>query len=606
MRLPRSTIRRPARLALVTAMLAACGLAGAATTWSPDRPTEVRIGSLVVGDNKYDNVVITVGGVLGFSPTGPNRTYDSFNPANGQVTIATLTVGSQSFYDVVVTVGGLVSVGGGGALPALVPNDPLFSRQWHLKNTGQSGAGGPAALAGEDLNIGKAWQLATGTGVQIAVIDDGLDIFHEDLRVVAGKSWDYRTNAYGDPSSSTSSHGTSCGGLAAAIGDNNLGVTGVAFNARLVGYNLLAATTGAFGADAVTKDLASNHIYTNSYGAADSNGLLAPADDLWRDAIRTGISTGRGGKGAIYTWAAGNGAPEDRSDYDGQANFQGVLAIGALNDQGQRSSYSEPGSNLLVTAYGGEFCSTQTTTTTDVSGAGGYNDGNKPQDITGSPNYTRCMNGTSAATPQAAGVAALLLETNPALTWRDVRAIFARTARKTDPANAGWVTNGGGLHVNHEYGYGAIDALAAVRAAPGWALLPAQKTATQAATMGGPLAIADNGAAATSSLTLQGSGIGKLEFVDLAITSNHTNVGDLEITLTSPGGTRSTVSVVHECKDTAANAVTCGAALAGGFTFGIARLMGEAADGNWTLSVRDGKTGETGSVSAWSIKAYGY
>lgn len=607
MRLPRSTIRRPARLALVTALLAAtCGLAGAATTWSPDRPTEVRIGSLVVGDNKYENVVVTVGSVLGFSATGPNRSYDSFNPSNGQLTIATLTVGSQSFYDVVITLGGLVSVGGGAPLAALVPNDPLFSRQWHLKNTGQSGAGGPAALAGEDLNVGKAWQLATGTGIQIAVIDDGLDVSHEDLRVVAGKSWDYRTNSYGDPSSSTSSHGTSCGGLAAAIGDNNLGVTGVAFNARLVGYNLLAATTGAFGADAVTKDLASNHIYTNSYGAADSNGLLAPADELWRDAIRTGITSGRGGKGAIYTWAAGNGAPEDRSDYDGQANFQGVLAIGAMNDQGQRSSYSEPGSNVLVAAYGGEFCSTQTTTTTDVSGAGGYNDGNKPQDITGSPNYTRCMNGTSAATPQAAGVAALLLETNPALTWRDVRAIFARTARKTDPNNAGWVTNGGGLHVNHEYGYGAIDALAAVRAAAGWSLLPAQKTATQAATLGSALAIADDGPAATSSLTLQGSGIGKLEFVELAITSNHTNVGNLEITLTSPAGTRSTVSAVRDCKDTAGNAVTCGAALEGGFTFGIVRLMGEAADGNWTLSVRDGKTGETGSVSAWSIKAYGY
>lgn len=601
------SIPRPARLALACALwAAACGLAGAATTWSPDRPTELRIGSLVVGDNRYENVVINIAGVVGFSATGPNRTYDSFNPSNGQITIASLTVGGQTFYDVVVTLGGLVSVAGAAPLAALVPNDPLFSRQWHLRNTGQSGAGGPAALAGEDLNVGKAWQLSTGTGVQIAVVDDGLDIFHEDLRVVAGKSWDYRTNAYGDPSSSTSSHGTSCGGLAAAIGNNNLGVTGVAFNARLVGYNLLSATTGAFGADAVTRDLASNHIYTNSYGAADSNGLLAPADELWRDAIRTGITTGRGGKGAIYTWAAGNGAPEDRSDYDGQANFQGVLAIGALNDQGQRSSYSEPGSNVLVTAYGGEFCGTQTTTTTDVSGAPGYNDGNKPEDITGSPNYTRCMNGTSAATPQAAGVAALLLETNPALTWRDVRAIFARTARKTDPANAGWVTNGGGLHVNHEYGYGAIDALAAVRAAAGWAPLPAQKTATQAATLGSPLAIADNGAAATSSLTLQGSGIGKLEFVDLSITSNHTNVGDLEITLTSPAGTRSTVSVVHDCKDTAGGAVTCGTALETGFTFGIVRLMGEAADGNWTLSVRDGRTGETGSVSAWSIKAYGY
>lgn len=597
---------RPGRTAVAALLALAAGAGHAVTTWDPARPAEVRIGSLVLGDTQYTDLVVTLGEVIRFSAIGPTRTYDTYNPANGQLTIASVGVGGTTLHDVVVTVAGVVSVGGAAALADLVPNDPLFDRQWHLKNTGQSGAGGPAAKAGEDLNIGKAWQLATGTGIQIAVVDDGLDIHHPDLNVAPGKSWDFRTNAYGDPSSSTGSHGTSCGGLAAAIGNNHQGVTGVAFNARLVGYNLLAATTGSFGAEAVTKDLADNHIYTNSYGATDSNGLISPADEIWMDAIHTGTTTGRNGKGVVYTWAAGNGAPEDRSDYDGQANHPGVLAIGALTDQGMRASYSESGSNVLVAAYGGEFCDTQTTTTTDVSGPSGSNDGSNPQDLTGQPDYTRCMNGTSAATPQAAGVAALLLETNPSLSWRDVRAIFARTARKNDPTNPGWAVNAAGYAINHEYGYGVLDALAATKAAAGWINLPAQKTAVQVAALTAPLAVPDNAAAVTSTLTLQGSGIGKLEFVELSLTSDHPNVGDLEIVLTSPGGTASTVSVVHDCKDTAAQTVTCGAALAAGFRFGIVRLMDEAADGTWTLSVRDGVATQSGAVSAWGIKAHGH
>lgn len=584
--------------------LAAASLASsAATTWDPARPSEVRVGSLVFGDTHFTDLVVTLGGLVSYSTSGPTRTYDSFNPANGQLTIASIVVGTTTLYDVVITVGGLVSVGGANPLTELTPNDPLFTNQWHLKNTGQSGVGGPAAKVGEDLNVGKAWRYATGTGIRIAVVDDGMDIAHEDLKVVAGKSWDYRVNAYGDPSSSSSSHGTSCAGLAAAMGNNSKGVTGVAFNASLVGYNLLAATTGSFGADAVTKDLADNHIYTNSYGAPDGNGLIHQTDQAWREAITTGITTGRSGKGVVYTWAAGNGATDnDRSDYDGQANFHGVLAIGSLNDQGTRSSYSEPGSNLLVMAYGGEFCSTQTTTTTDVTGPTGYNDGNKPEDYANNPDYTRCMNGTSAATPEAAGAVALLLETNPSLTWRDVRGLLATTARKTDPSNADWLTNGAGFKVNHEYGYGVVDALAAVKAAPTWPLLPVQKTANQIAVLTSPLAIPDNADAVTSTVSLSGSGIGKLEFVELALTSDHPNVGNLEIKLTSPAGTSSTVSVVRDCKDVA----TCGSSFSSGFTFGIARLMGEAADGTWTLSVRDGKAGDSGAISAWSIKAYGY
>lgn len=601
----RNKLRRQG-VGLAAAITVAAGCAQAATTYDP-ATNRLHVSTIVVGDTRYNDVVVTFSSIVSLGNGVQTRTYDSYNPANNQLTISAITVGATTYTDVVVALSGVVSVGGGGPLAELLPNDPLFADQWHLKNTGQPGRSGVAGKLGEDLNVALAWNFATGTGIQIAVVDDGLDINHEDLSIVAGKSWDYRVNDYGDPSSSTGSHGTSCAGLAAARGNNSLGVAGVAYNARLVGYNLLSATTGSYGADAVIKDLSANHIYTNSYGAADSNGLFAPSSEVWRQAIDTGISTGRGGKGAVYTWAAGNGAPDDRSDYDGQANYQGVLAIGALNDQGLKSSYSEPGSNLLVMAYGGEFCSTHTTTTVDISGAPGYNDGaTKPDDYANMPHYTRCMNGTSAATPEAAGAVALLLEANPALTWRDVRLILASTARKNDPSHADWVTNGGGYKVNHDYGYGSIDATAAVRAAQTWQNMAPQQTSTQAAAIANGLVMADNGAATVSTLALTGSGIGKIEFVDVNLTTDHPDAGDLEIILTSPAGTASTLSVVHACKDSTEAPVTCGDAMANGIRFGVARLMGEAADGTWTLSVRDGKEGNTGTLSAWGIKVYGY
>lgn len=569
----------------------------------------VTIGSLVIGATEYRNIVLVPGSLVSFSTAPATATDDVFDFATGQLTIRSLTVNGVTYTNVVITVASLISVGssvpvGTVSTTPVVPNDPLFPDQWHLKNTGQAGRDAPG-VSGEDINVSVAWNTATGKGIQIAIIDDGLDIHHEDLAVVAGKSWDYRVNAYGDPSSGTSSHGTSCGGLAAAIGNNGIGVTGVAFDAKLVGYNLLAATTGSFGADSVTKDLGSNHIYSNSYGSTDSLGTLQPSDDAWQQAIETGISTGRGGKGAIYTWAAGNGAPTDRTDYDGQGNYHGVFAVGSLNDKGQKSSYSEPGSNLLVSAFGGEFCSTHTTTTVDVSGSAGYNDGTtKPEDYAGKPNYTRCMNGTSAATPEVSGVAALVLQTNPALTWRDVRLVLAKSARKNDPTNSDWMTNGGGMPINHNYGYGTVDATAAVMLAKTWVNIPAQKTATGRANQ--HQAIPDAGAAITSEISFANSGISKLEFVELRVTSNHADVGDLLITLTSPSNTVSTVAVPHECKTEAAAVVPCGSTLSGGFRFGVARLMGEVADGKWVLTVQDSKASNTGSLTSWDIKAMGY
>ena len=81
---------------------------------------------------------------------------------------------------------------------------------------------------------------------------------------------------------------------------------------------------------------------------------------------------------------------------------------------------------------------------------------------------TRSFGGTSSACPLGAGVVALMLEANPALSWRDVQSILARTARLIDEDDPDWTTNAAGYHINHKYGFGLLDAAAAVDLAAQW------------------------------------------------------------------------------------------------------------------------------------------
>ena len=331
--------------------------------------------------------------------------------------------------------------------------------------------------------------------MRIAVVDDGLEIAHEDLfaNVATGLSYNYvtgSTDPTNDPTDTTSGHGTNVAGIVAARDLNGLGVRGVAPRANIVGYNVLQTQTSSDEADAMTRNAATVGVNTNSWGAPDGNGNLWPSDLTWQTAIDYGLANGRGGRGIVYTWAAGNGGdanltggPVDNSNYDGQANFRGVMAVGAVNDQGIKSSYSERGANLWVSAPGGEFCDTHTITTTDRTGAVGDNPpapGSGYVDYANNLNYTRCMNGTSSATPMVAGVAALVLQANPNLGWRDVRVILAKTARQNDLSiPTEWAVNGAGYHFNPNYGFGVVDASAAVATAMTYsAYLPAEKTYT--------------------------------------------------------------------------------------------------------------------------------
>lgn len=471
--------------------------------------------------------------------------------------------------------------------------DPFFSDQWHILNTGQAGG-----TAGEDLNVSPVWSMALrGEGIRIAVVDDGLEIDHEDLatNMATGLSHNYLD---GSSTPATGKHGTAVAGVIAARDFNDLGLRGIAPRANLVGYNLLQALTDSNEADAMTRGMVDVHVSSNSWGAPDDADLHATSLP-WRNAITTGLNQGRNGLGILYVWAAGNGRQiDDNSNYDGYANNRGVIAVCAVGDDGIHAVYSEAGANLWVCAPSRSDINVgHGISTTDNAGASGFN-------TTGAPNYTNLSysnqyTGTSAATPGVSGVIALMLQANPALGWRDVRLILAQTARKVDPTHPDWVTNGAGLDINHSYGFGVADAGAAVAAALGWGNVGAEVTHQAAASPS--LAIPDNDPVGVSdTLAIGASGIAEIEYIEVTFTAaDHTFAGDLEIILTNnTTGTVSRLAGVHTCPGLVCTPHN-------GWVFGTARHLGEAADGNWTLTVADQVAVDVGTFQSWGLKFYG-
>ncbi len=492
--------------------------------------------------------------------------------------------------------------------------DTLFADQWHLDNTGQAGG-----TATEDINVDSVWASCAGgttcrgEGVRIAIVDDGIEIAHEDLlaNIVPGKSYNYLTGT-SDPSYAGSSggHGHMCAGIAAARDLNDLGVRGVAPRANLVGYNVLENFTSANEADSMVRNASEVSVSSNSWGATDGYGDLAASSTTWKAAIQTGLTTGRNGLGTVYVWAAGNGhggaiiPARDNSNHDGQANYRGVMAIGALLDSGVKATYSERGANLWLSAPAGNFCSSgHTITTTDRTGEKGTNTAATTNPDYADRAYTKCMNGTSAATPVVAGAAALVIQAKPTLGWRDVRVILATTARQNDPADGEWATNGAGIQYNPNYGFGVVDVQSAVTAAGAYgANLGTELTLTT------PLQVAaapipDNDlVGVTSDIVVAGSGITKIEFIEVTFSApDHAAMEDLEVMLTNTSTASSAQSLLteyHSCIDTDCIPYD-------GWVFGDTFHLNEPADGTWRLTVKDKNAGTTGTFQSWRLKFYG-
>ena len=466
-------------------------------------------------------------------------------------------------------------------------NDPLYGCQWHLNNR-----------EGEDINVEAVWtEGVTGLGINVAVVDDGMDYLHEDLKANVDKARNHGYTDNGDIYHPYWHHGTNVAGIISAPDNNGTGVRGVAPRTTVYGYNFLVEPTDMNEADAMARNRDVTAVSNNSWGPLDG-----PAFDfatrIWEVAVDGGIREGYGGKGVFYAWAAGNGHLEgDEANLDEYANYYGVTAICAVDDDDTKSGYSETGANLWVCAP-----------------SSGGNRGIVTTE--NSDRYYAHFGGTSAATPIVAGVAALMREANQDLTWRDLKLILAASARKNDLSNPGWEvgahkygaeSNTDRYYFNHEYGFGMVDAKAAVDLARGWVSpLPFESSAVESEELNlhVPDALASGDSTTAESTLLVNTNIGFVEFVEINVTLNHDSFRDLGIELVSPTGTVSRLVGPFDTlnDDPYIDFVP----VQGKLRFGSARHLGEDPNGEWKLRITDHIPSKSGELTSWSVTFYGH
>jgi len=460
--------------------------------------------------------------------------------------------------------------------------DPDYPAQWHH----------PAA------RIAAAWAWAGGGAaarvdvgnVSLVVVDDGVDLAHPDLDVAEFIAWTTDGDAVAQPAVSVDvTHGTACAGISAAIADNGIGGCGIAPGVRLATAALLSAPTAsvfdAAEADSLLHFLGRADVYTNSWGPTDD---LSPASmgPAYADALRRVVDKGRGGRGSVVVFAAGNGGRADNSNHDPYTSSRFTIAVAAVGDDDRATWYSEPGANILVAAPSGGGW--RGIVTTDATNGDGYDAGN----------MTTTFGGTSAATPLVAGVVALVLAVRPELGWRDVHGILAASARQNDPADLAWQTNGAGHRVHPYYGFGVVDARAAVELAASWVLVGPEvaRPAAPFAPVPSAGAVLSAGRPWMARVDVRASDDVELETVELVLDVVHPARGDVLVTLTSPYGTTLPVTSTFASPLVPFERPS---------KYTIVGYRGERAGGTWTLRVRDDAPLHDGRVVAATLAFVG-
>lgn len=539
------------------------------------------------------------------------------------------------------------------AMPVYDPGDvdQEFGPQWHLGYLG---------------DLAAVWKDYTGKGVRVGLFDDGAEGWHWDIAPNYDASNNLRIGDFVvDGSWDGPYHGTACAGIIAAA-RNGRGGVGVAYDAKLTAVSIYNNWSPAYvdGPDfwrALKAAAAQYDVISNSWGSGGSaiktdNSRSSP------DSSASGFAKGwaalaelgRGGLGTITVKAAGNDAADNQSE--GGETTRHTIIVGAYRQvDGVAASYSNCGPNLLVSAPSNDAPVLHGTgiVTTDLLGLAGINWWNDYYDddpVVAKSDYTNWFGGTSASGPMVAGVATLMLDADPKLGWRDVRTILAQTARSPIAYETGPVlyktiisgadrtvmmnedrfhlggqaahVNGGGLHYSNDYGYGAVDAYAAVRMAEVWSLFGAAKTSgnevhaqtraeVELTAIGDPAALTSSRLAQSGFLaapvrySFQVGDRVDLEHVDLTLrftsrltiedadhgrpaTSYDSDMTGAQLRLIAPDGT------------VAFTAQPGTSSLANGmqeYTFGLAGFQGVASQGTWTLEfatyaqtvTRDGK-----------------
>ncbi|WP_439596055.1 S8 family serine peptidase [Falsiroseomonas sp.] len=477
-----------------------------------------------------------------------------------------------------------------------LPSDPLFADQWHLYRGDRDVV---------DINVVPAWADYTGRGVKVAVIDTAIEMTHPDL----APNYDASLELPDDPvrlPDASSNHATATAGLIAAA-RNGIGSVGVAYDSRITQLPILANDTGMYGQgrvddvfDALSRFDVAAHVWALSFP------FTAGPESLGWSAMHAGlaqsVAEGRDGLGTVSVVSSGNdrrSGPEADAYLSGIAASRFVIAVGAVGQDGVVARYSNPSAALLVVApssasFAGDI------TTTDRTGPGGY----------GAGDWFGGFGGTSTSGPLVAGVVALVLEANPGLGWRDVQEILALSARHTGHPIGGTLTspeqtpwringagdwNGGGMHFSNDYGFGLVDARAAVRLAESWQA-PARTSAnemTLAANWRGSQVVPDNDPTGFS-FSFEITGAMRVEQVSLRADIVSGIASQVDIRIFSPDGTR---------MDLAPN--SGGSAVYKPWTFGATGFRGESAAGTWRVEIRDERAGAPLTVRSLDLSLFG-
>ena len=360
--------------------------------------------------------------------------------------------------------------------PEVASNDPDYTREWQIHNTGSAlqGSGTPGA----DMKVDTAWGITTGDStIKIGLIDSGTDTTHADLKPNLLPGHDAvgdSTNGYPTPNYPDDGHGTCTAGILAAVKDNGIGVAGVAPGCKVIpvrafyyisaGGTNIPYSTAAIFADAIgwAWDTAHADVLSNSWGITnllilDLPGGLIPVED----AIRLAHSNGRGGKGISLFFSSGNDNDSAGSIWPGY--MAECISVGATNQCDTRKSPTDCSHDAWGDDFGGGLqisAPGENIPSTDMMGAHGFSNSN----------YYFAFSGTSAACPNAAAVGALMLSVNPQLTAEGLRNVIEQTcdrvggyAYDSTYANGTWC---------RELGFGRVNAYRAVKMAQTYTSIP--------------------------------------------------------------------------------------------------------------------------------------